>query len=762
MEKNGVNKKTDFTSTIEKNDSWKDFAMASEPGPSNIKMSKSEIEEATRDSIYERVKRRNRKPIVKYDDENQLMDDENNKKATKGRCKTTKDNNSIRRTIKRTKDDDDSSEIEHVKPKRVYNRRGAKSSQNNKTDVNIEKNKKVLRKKENKKDENEQIENFQDDGVKQEETVKKNTSRITTEHQYIDVNIDNIISGKRRRKTVQTYAENVLSSFKSTSKKDTISNKENQEIKKFHKYIDQLLKKDTIDATMAEEFKKLDLKKVKVPKPKEYVNTCVVKENEKGGIPPCVVCNEISDVVLRCRWCRNAYHWTCYPVRLYQYFFPKRPWRCLICEAKRLTKSDLLELRKMATAEKNRLKKEGLSNENNFYDILLKNKEYEYFSKKNVVDIKYKHLFWDVHQKTPADFSDDSFSDSSDDDVWYRNSLYPQGLYGPFRKCCFICHEPETEIKHMMKCTFCRGQYHCDCLTPPFTYAPLGDFNCGYHINEPKKEPNLLSYDRVLDAIQKYNEGDFANDVEFEIEFNNAVKQIKREEDPEPLAKPRNFRSNVPSHVEKFYTGSSGMLMEHFENIDEAHRKSLKEKVKDDNGNIYDQYEQLKKIKLIEDEVIPFDEINESGEQIYENKMISIISEFILKVPLSAFIISESFSIRYFYYGQLYLSTEEGRLDVKINGPPYDNCTEFKERMVDIKFINQYKKYELFVIGRVPVFVNGIRVGKNRRKGASNSNCPCQEYFKLHNVRKAYVPSVLLKSGDIIRIGCCSVLFGHA
>uniref|UniRef100_A0A0K0EXG5 Origin recognition complex subunit 1 n=1 Tax=Strongyloides venezuelensis TaxID=75913 RepID=A0A0K0EXG5_STRVS len=771
--------------------SWKFSHILSEPGPSNIRQDKDEILNKSKESLHERVKRRTRNNEPKYNDDIYIKEPVNKKSLSNNRNasknKKIEDNisskdNSItaKKVHKRVKNNitEEMRDLDVIKNKRVCKNRslsvcgGKKIAKNNNEKV-VERNVKereVIRKLSMRQPQKKTTNNT--GSLKVSLTIeeqKENDLKFvaTNEHQFIDINVENIITGKRRRKTVQTYDVNVLSTYQDNVKKETVTQKKaHHGQKKFQGYIDSLLKKNIIDSKMAEEFKKLCIKNMKIPKEQGYVNDCVVKENENGGIPPCVACNEISDVILRCRWCRDAYHWICYPTRLFKYTFPKRPWRCINCHLKNLTKNEVADIKRIVKKEKNLIKETGnvkklkyferLNNNINVYQKLL--------SSTKITKMRYYNLFVNVIDKPPCDFDDESFSDSSDDEEWYRNSLHPNGLYGSLRKFCFICLKPETEVKHIMKCSFCCGQYHCDCLTPPFCYTPLDDFNCGYHISEPEKEPNLLSYDRVLDAINKYNDGGFKNNIEFELEFKNAVLEIEREEGPRISRRPLNFRRNVPCEVERYYTKSYVKLSKHFDSKDDMYRNILKLKLKND---VYEQYEQLYDWDVIgeEDSIYSPMEIDDNIVEDYLNKQISLtntVYKSIFKVPLKAFIISKSFPVRYFFYNQLYLGNTDSKIDIKINGPPYDHCCEIKHRMVDIKFIPKFRKYELFVLGRYPVFVNGILIGKDRLSLAAIDNCQCQRYFKFNNVSKAFVPSVILKSGDIIRIGCCVILFGHA
>ncbi|CEF70733.1 Zinc finger, PHD-type domain and Zinc finger, FYVE/PHD-type domain and Zinc finger, RING/FYVE/PHD-type domain-containing protein [Strongyloides ratti] len=737
---------------------WKFSHILSEPGPSHIKQSKDEILNTSKESLYERVKRRTRNVAPKYVEEC-IENSKNNSTNTLKKKKTvdyismTDNNINAKKTCKRFKSNiiEETQNEEVIKNKRVCKKRSPSICITKKTIANntqiageLSMKEKELSKKETTKKEiprkitksNETKQTTDANQIK--ESGRENS--ILQEHQYNDINVENIITGKRRRKTVQTYDINVLTTYQDAVKKETVSQKKvNQGQKKFHGYIDSLLKKNIIDSEMAEEFKKLCIKKIKVPREPGYINDCTVKEDEKGGIPPCVVCNEISDVVLRCRWCRDAYHWVCYPIRLFKYTFPKRPWRCINCHLKNITKEEISDIKKSLRTERCLARKTGDTKKLSFFEKLNNNiNVYDKLHKKpSNIKMKYYNLLVNVIDKPPCDFDDDSFSDSSDDDIWYRNSLYPNGLFGSLRNCCYLCLKPETEVKHIMKCTFCSGQYHCDCLTPPFCYTPLDDFNCGYHINEPKKEPNLLSYSRVLDAINKYNDGGFKSNIEFELEFRNAVKQIEREEKPRVLKRPKNFCRNVPIEVERYYTSQFAKLLQHFELKDTKIRNILKQKLEDDVYDIYNQYEQL----------YFADDIEKDNDELKKQfALTNIVLKYVLKVSLKAFIIRN----------------KDSKIDVKINRFPYNNCCEIKDRMVDIKYIPTLGKYELFVLGRYPVFVNGILIGKDRLSSTSNGNCGCQKYFKLKDVSKAFMPSVFLKSGDIIRIGCCVILFGHA
>uniref|UniRef100_A0A0K0E5G0 PHD-type domain-containing protein n=1 Tax=Strongyloides stercoralis TaxID=6248 RepID=A0A0K0E5G0_STRER len=757
---------------------WKFSHILSKPGPSNIIHDRDEILNISKESLYERVKKRTRNVVSKYVDSSCVeepvkknIDNSVNiskKKKTENLISNKGDNKNIKRTYKQAKNEEPE-EIQNetvIKNKRECKKRSLSVCNNVKTikndfqssdEVNAKKKnviKKVTKKQtlknKAKNDSPSQVTSTNNNKIQENDREDS----ILQEQQYIDINVENIISGKRKRKAVHTYDINVLTTYNDVAKKETVAKKKaNQGQKKFYCYIDSLLKKNIIDSKVAEEFKKLCIKNIKIPKQQGYFNDCVVKEDEKGGIPPCVVCNEISDVVLRCRWCKDAYHWVCYPIRLFKYTFPKRPWRCINCHLKNVTKKEISDIKKILRIEKSLIKKTECTKKLNFFDKLNNNINiYLKLQKRNGnAKMKYYNLFVNVIDKSPCDFDDESFSDSSDDEEWYRNSLYPNGLNGSLKNCCFLCLKPETETKHIMKCSFCRGQYHCDCLTPPFCYAPLDDFNCGYHINESKKEPNLLSYNRVLDSIDKFNNKGFKNNTEFELEFKNAIKQIEREEGSKPIKRPSNFCRNVPTEVERYYTSQFAKLSQYFDSQDNNFRNNLKKKLENDIYDIFNQYTQLCKWGIIEEDIndeslknLNDNEMKEDNKELNKQFTITnIFLKYLLKVPLKAFIISKSFSIRYFFYNQLFLGDKDSKLDVKINEFPYNSCFEIKNR-------------------RYPVFVNGILIGKDRFSLTPNDNCKCQQYFRLKNVGKAFVPSVVLKSGDIIRIGCCVILFGHA
>uniref|UniRef100_A0AC35U8F9 PHD-type domain-containing protein n=1 Tax=Rhabditophanes sp. KR3021 TaxID=114890 RepID=A0AC35U8F9_9BILA len=421
--------------------------------------------------------------------------------------------------------------------------------------------------------------------------------------------------------------------------------------------------------------------------------------------PLCVAC-ENEGLVLLCNKCNRKYHKFCCQPSRSKINIPLKGWECHHCIKNYWYK----RYKRLKNTHESGRGRKKVAKDKYRYEI-------EDLKKANFKTLT--AITNDIRLSEPIEFSD---SEPEDEIHMCDNPLRKNWT---FKDTCWICFEEPTDIKQMIKCDYCIGEYHLDCLAEPMIYCPREKWSCPYHLEEPEEE-GVIPDMRICMPMLKLALNDKKTEVEearYHKLLRDTEKSVKR-----PYFPPSIYEPAAIATLQPYYLKSTP--------------KVKRQSQEDD---------------LFADLVVSVtNDCSQLNTKQYQESLCT--NE---RVPRQACLFT---LIKYpvpIIDGQITVGKVRGPYHFTLDEEPLISCPEITDEMFEIMYLKSIKRYEIFVKGRQQVFVNGIMYGKERMNSSKNRVCDCQKKYldRRGDTLKPYKESCIITSGDVISAGCFKLLF---